>query len=150
MTATHTTKMIETIENKAQDIAEQWYKNVKINPKTPIFHNMPHDEAINLAVNFYNSYRKLFDTDKPYEEAHDLFTKFARKCVSKHIPLPQAVYSIILMRRHMWLFVEYQAVFETAVEQRYALESQSRMILMFDYAEYVVILAYDDLIKNKG
>jgi hypothetical protein len=150
MTATHTTKMIETIGNKAQDIAEQWYKNVKINPKTPIFHDMPHDEAIALAVNFYNSYRKLFDTDKPYEEAQDLFTKFARKCVSKHIPLPQAIYSMILMRRHMWLYVEYQAVFETAVEQRHALESQSRMILMFDYAEYVVILAYEDLIKNKS
>ncbi|MGA9108813.1 MAG: hypothetical protein ACLPSL_15355 [Smithella sp.] len=150
MTATHTTKMIETIGNKAHDIAEQWYKNVKINPKTPIFHNMPHDEAIGLAVNFYNSYRKLFDTDKPFEEAHDLFTKYAMKCVSKHIPLPQAIYSIILMRRHMWLFAEYQAVFETAVEQRHALESQSRMILMFDYAEYVVILAYDDLTGNKS
>ena len=45
MTATHTTKMIETIGNKAQDIAEQWYKNVKINPKTPIFHNMPHERG---------------------------------------------------------------------------------------------------------
>jgi hypothetical protein len=49
----------------------------------------------------------------------------------------------------MWLFAEYQAVFETAVEQRHALESQSRMILMFDYAEYVVILTYDDLIRNE-
>ena len=72
------------------------------------------------------------------------------RCFNKHIPLPQAIYSIILMRRHMWLFVEYQAVFETAVEQRHALESQSRMILMFDYAEYVVILAYEDLIRNKS
>ena len=52
MTTTHTTKMIETIEYKAQEIAEQWYKNVKINPKTPIFHKMPQDEAIDLALNF--------------------------------------------------------------------------------------------------
>ncbi len=149
MTATHTTKMIETIENKAQEIAEQWYKNVKIKPKTPIFHNMPQEQAIDLAVNFYSSYRKLFDTDKPFEEAHELFSKYAAKCYNKHIPLPQAIYSLILMRRHMWLFVEYQAVFETAVEQRHALESQSRMILMFDYAEYVVIQTYDDLIRNE-
>ena len=44
---------------------------------------------------------------------------------------------------------EYQAVFETAIEQRHALESQSHMILMFDYAEYVVILTYDDLIRSE-
>jgi hypothetical protein len=149
MTSTHTTKLIETIEYKAQEIAEQWYKNVKINPKTPIFHNMPQDEAIDLALRFYSNYRKLFDTDNPFEEAHVRFSKFGTDCYNKHIPLPQAIYSLILMRRHMWLFAEYQAVFETAVEQRHALESQSRMILMFDYAEYVVILTYDDLLRSE-
>ena len=141
--------MIETIEYKAPAIAEQWYKNVKINPKTPVFHKMPQSEAINLALIFYSNYRKLFDTDKPFEEARILFSKYAGDCYHKHIPLPQAIYSLILMRRHMWLFAEYQAIFETAVEQRHALESQSRMILMFDYAEYVVILTYDELIRNE-
>jgi hypothetical protein len=149
MATTHTTKLIETIEYKAREIAEQWYKNVKINPKTPIFHKMPQEEAMELALKFYSNYRKLFDTENPFEEAHVLFTKFAREFYDKRIPLPQAVYSIILMRRHMWLVAEYQAVFETAVEQRHALESQSRMILMFDYAEYVVILSYDDLIRGE-
>jgi len=149
MTTTQTAKMIETIEYKAQDIAEQWYKNVKINPKTPIFHKMPQNEAIDLALNFLSNYRKLFKTDKPFEEAYDLFSKYADNFYNKHIPLPQAIYSLILMRRHMWLFAEYQAVFETAVEQRHALESQSHMILMFDYAEYVVILTYDDLMRNE-
>ncbi|MBN1382268.1 MAG: hypothetical protein JXA41_11375 [Deltaproteobacteria bacterium] len=149
MTTSHTTKLIETIEYKAQAIAEQWYKNVKINPKTPIFHKMPENEAMELALTFYGNYRKLFDTDKPFEEAHILFSKYATDCYEKRIPLPQAIYALILMRRHMWLFAEYQAVFETAVEQRHALESQSRMILMFDYAEYVVILTYDELIRNE-
>ena len=30
-------------------------------------------------------------------------------CYNTHIPLPQAIYALILMRRHMWLFAEYQA-----------------------------------------
>ena len=49
----------------------------------------------------------------------------------------------------MWLFAEYQAMFETAVDQRHALESQSRMILMFDYAEFVIIDRYNDLIRKE-
>lgn len=149
MTTTHATKMIETIEYKAHEIAEQWYKNVKINPKTPVFHNMPEDEAMDMALNFYNNYRKLFSTDNPFEEAQVLFSKYAEHFYNKRIPLPQAVYSLILMRRHMWLVAEYEAVFETAVDQRHALENQSRMILMFDYAEYVVILTYDELMRNE-
>jgi hypothetical protein len=149
MTTTHATKMIETIEFKAQEIAEQWYKNVKINPKTPVFHNMPKDEAMNLALNFYSNYRKLFKTDNPYEEAQALFSRYAEQFYDRQIPLPQAIYSLILMRRHMWLVAEYEAVFETAVDQRHALENQSRMILMFAYAEYVIILTYDELMRNE-
>jgi hypothetical protein len=146
---THATKLIETIEYKAQAIAEQWYKNVKMNPKTPIFHAMPQNKAMELALNFYSNFRKLFETDKPFEEAHVLFSKYAEECYDERIPLPQALYSLILMRRHMWLFAEYQAVFESAIEQRHALESQSRMILMFDYAEYVVVATYDDLMRRE-
>jgi hypothetical protein len=146
---THVTKLIDTIEHKAQAIAEQWYKNVKMNPKTPVFHTMPQDKAMELALNFYSNFRKLFATDKPFEEAHVLFSKYATECYNERIPLPQAVYSLILMRRHMWLFAEYHAVFESAIEQRHALESQSRMILMFDYANYVVVAAYYELIRRE-
>jgi len=146
---THTTKLIDTIEYKAQAIAEQWYKNVKINPKTPVFHEMPQNKAMELALGFYSNFRKLFGTDNPFEEAHVLFSKYAKGCYDERIPLPQAVYALILMRRHMWLFAEYQAVFETAIEQRHALESQSRMILMFDYAQYVVVQTYDELIRTE-
>jgi len=149
MTTTHATKMIETIEYRAREIAEQWYKNVKINPKMPVFHDMPEDEAMDLALNFYTSYRKLFNTDNPFEEAQALFSKYAVHFYEKRIPLPQAIYSLILMRRHMWLVAEYEAVFETVVDQHHALENQSRMILMFDYAEYVVILTYDELMRNE-
>jgi len=145
----HAAKLIEIVEQNARAIAQQWYKNVKINPKTPVYHGMPEDRAMEQALSFYSSFLKLFATDKPFEDAYTLFTKYADASYRDRIPLPQAVYALILMRRHMWLFAEYQAIFETAVDQRHALESQSRMILMFDYAEFVVIDRYDELMRKE-
>jgi hypothetical protein len=145
----HATKLIEIVEQNARAIAQQWYKNVKINPKTPAYHTMREDTAMEQALSFYSSFLKLFATEKPFEDAYTLFTKYADNSYREHVPLPQAVYALILMRRHMWLYAEYQAVFETAVDQRHALESQSRMILMFDYAEFVVIDRYDELIRKE-
>jgi len=60
MTTTQTSKMIETIEYKAQDIAEQWYKNVKINPKTPIFHNMPQERGHRSGSEFPQQLQETF------------------------------------------------------------------------------------------
>ncbi len=146
----HATKLIETVEQNARAIAQQWYKNVKINPKTPVYHALPEEKAMDQALYFYSSFLKLFATDKPFEDAYTLFSKYADASYRERIPLPQAVYALILMRRHMWLFAEYQAIFETAVDQRHALESQSRMILMFDYAEFVVIDRYDELMRKEA
>jgi hypothetical protein len=65
------------------------------------------------------------------------------------IPLPQAIYALTLLRRHMWLYAEFQATFMTAVEHHHAAESLNRTILMFDYATYVIALKYDELLRKE-
>lgn len=145
----HATKLIEITEKHAEAIAQQWYNNVKMNPKTPVYHNMPEDKAVRHALNFYGNFRNLFFSDNPFDEANALFSKYAEERYREMIPLPQVIYALILMRRHMWLFAEYQATFITAVEMQHAAESLSRTILMFDYAMYVVISKYDEMFRRE-
>lgn len=145
----HATKLIEITENNAEIIAQQWYNNVKMNPRTPSYHSMPEEEAKKQALYFFNNFGKLFFTDKPFEEAQTLFSKYADNRYKQRIPLSEVIYALTLMRRHMWLFSSSQAVFMTAVEHHQASESQSRTILMFDYAIYIVVQKYDELLKNE-
>lgn len=144
----HATKLIELTEKNAETIARQWYSNVKMNPKTPAYHTIPENSAIRQALDFYKNFRSLFFTDNPFEEASDIFGKFAEERYRERIPLPQVIYALILMRRHLWLFAEYQATFVTAIEMQHAAESLSRTILMFDYAMYIVISKYDELLRK--
>lgn len=145
----HATKLIELTEKNAEAIARQWYSNVRMNPKTPAYHDMPENSAIRQALDFYKNFRNLFFTDNPFEEANTLFCKFAEERYRERIPLPQVIYALILMRRHLWLFAEYQATFITAIEMQHAAESLSRTILMFDYAIYIVISTYDGLLRKE-
>ncbi len=145
----HATRLIEITEQNAEAIARQWYNNVKTNPKTPAYHAMPESKALQQAMSFYANFGKLFLTDKPFEEAHTLFSKYAEERYREQIPLSETIYALILMRRHMWLFAEYQATFTTAVEHHHAAESLNRTILMFDYAIYVVVTTYDELVRRE-
>jgi hypothetical protein len=149
MMKSYATKLIEITEKHAEAIAQQWYNNIKMNPKTPFYHTMPEGKAIQQALNFYNRFGRLFLSDTPFEEAHTLFAKFAEDSYLARIPLPQIIYAITLMRRHMWLFAEFQATFTTAIEHRHATESLNRTILMFDYATYVIVLKYDELLRKE-
>ena len=39
-----------------------------------------------------------------------------RKTSAKEIPLEEAIYALIMMRRHLWLYADFQALFLTALD----------------------------------
>ena len=144
-----TTRLIEVTELHAKTIAKQWYNDVRKNPRTPAYHNMTEDRAIPQAIEFYSHFREVFMSDKPYEAAKRFFSKYAEDRYREGIPLHEAIYSLVMMRRHMWLFAEFQAIWTSAVDFQQASTALSRTILMFDYATYVITEKYQELIRHE-
>jgi hypothetical protein len=48
------------------------------------------------------------------------------------------------MRRHMWLYADFQAIFIDALEHHQAIDSIMRIMLMMDYAVYEITEYYLD------
>lgn len=142
-------KLIEVTEKHGDRIALQWLSDVRVNPKTPAYHNFSDEKALSHAAAFYKNFRGLFCTEKPYEAARRFFTKYADERYSEGIPLHEAIYALILMRRHIWLFADFQALFVSTLEHQQAAESLTRTILMFDYAMYVITERYEELMKRE-
>jgi hypothetical protein len=144
-----TTKLIEVTEFHAKTIAKQWFNDVRKNPKTPSYHNITEDRAIPQAIEFYSHFREVFMSDKPFEAAMRFFSKYAEDRYREGIPLNEAIYSLVMMRRHMWLYAEFQAVWTTAVDYQQSSAGLNRTILMFDYATYVITGKYQELIRHE-
>ena len=89
----------------------------------------------------------MFFNESPYEQAKEIFDKYAEERYKEGIPLHEALYALILMRRHMWLYAEFQSLFNIEIDHRQAVESLSRTILMFDYIMYVVARKFWKLMK---
>lgn len=142
-------KLIDVTEKNADKIAAQWFGDVRKNPRTPSYHKLAESRAIPMAVEFYQRFRELFDAEKPFEQANRMFGVYADDCFANAIPLQEAIYALTLMRRHMWLYAEFQAIFTTAIEQQQAVESINRTILLFDYAIYVITQRYQERMKGE-
>jgi hypothetical protein len=140
-------KLIELIELKAENIAKQWATDVMKHPRTPSYSSLPLDRVIERGVNFYRLFRQMSLADNSYEAAKTFSWKYAEQCHREKIPLQEAVYALILLRRHLWLYAEFQGTFVTALEMQQAVESLNRTILMFDYVAYQVIEKYQELIN---
>ena len=114
--------------------------------RTPSYHSLPKDMVIEQGIDFYRLFRRMSLAENPYEEAKTFSWKYAEDFYRKKIPLHEAIYALMLMRRNLWLYAEFQGTFVTALEKQQAVESLNRTILMFDYVSYQVIEKYQELI----
>jgi hypothetical protein len=91
----------------------------------------------------------MFTEEKVSENTLKYFRTYAQESFAMGIPMDEAVYALILLRRHIWLYAEFQTIFSAGIDQRQALDTLSRTILLFDYAAYEVTKEYQELIQKE-
>lgn len=145
-----TDKLLDLAEHRANEIAEHWYISISKNPKTPSYHSLPKEDCILQAVTFYKNLKRLYFSNNPQQEVSRLLeeTRFVEGIYAKGILLPEAVYAVIMIRRHLWLYAELQALFVTSADMYQAIESVNRTILLFDYAIYTVTRKYYEISRK--
>jgi hypothetical protein len=140
-------KLLDLMANSSESIAKQWAKEVVKNPKTPFYHDADDDKIIPQAVEFYQNLSRVYTDKDPFTSIQKFMGKFAEARFNEGVPLHEALYAIVLMRRHIWLYAEFQAIFITIIEQHQAMDSQTRTILMFDYIAYALTEKYVSLMN---
>lgn len=138
-------KMFNVLERHREEIAQQWCKAVRKNPRTLSFNNVPEEECFKRAVFFYKNMEPIYFSGKPYTELQDYFSGFAEATYGFNIPLHEALYGIIMMRRQMWLYTEFQAPFLNAMDHHQAVETINKTIRIFDHGIYAITRKYEEL-----
>lgn len=140
-------KLLDLMANSSEAIAKLWAKDVIKNSRTPYYHAKDEDKIIPQAADFYRKLSGVYTLKDPFPAIKNFMNRFAEDRFKEGVPLHETLYAVILMRRHIWLYAEFQAIFVTIIEQHQALDSQTRTILMFDYIAYALTEKYVSLMK---
>jgi hypothetical protein len=146
---TYAIKYVELAEQHAGRMAKRWAMDVQNNARTKKFKELDEDRIITHGVKFYHNFGKMFAEEKISESTLKYFRTYAQESYAMGIPMDEAVYALILLRRHIWLYAEFQTIFSAGIDQRQALDTLSRTILLFDYAAYEVTKEYQELMKKE-
>jgi len=142
-------RYVELAQSHAQEMAERWADDIQNNIKTTFYKKLDREKIVAKCVGFYHNFSRMFVDDKPSKDALEYFRTYARESHVMGVPMEQAVYALSLMRRHIWLYAEFQIIFSTAIDQEQAVDTLSRTILVFDYAAYEITKEYQDLISRE-
>jgi hypothetical protein len=146
---TYAIKYVELAEKHAGRMAKRWAMDVQNNTRTKKFKELDEERIVDLGVKFYRNFSKMFAEEKISEASLKYFRNYAQESFALKIPMDEAVYALILLRIHIWLYAEFQTIFSSGIDQRQALDTLSRTILIFDYAAYEVTKEYQDLMRKE-
>jgi hypothetical protein len=143
-------RLMDLCSQHAEQISEQWLKSILKNSRTPSFSCNPKESCLRHAAFLYKNLRRMYFSDNPYQEVLSVLdaTGYAEELYSRRIPLDEAVYALILMRRYVWLYAETSDLFNTTSDMYLVLQSSNRILLLFDYAVYIVIDKYENMSKK--
>ncbi|MDD5095289.1 MAG: hypothetical protein PHV74_13065 [Dehalococcoidia bacterium] len=140
-------RLMDLCEKHAHKIADQWYKSLSTNERTPSFAALSKEACVHHAVLFYKNLERMYFSKNPYDEvAHVLdIAGFAEYVHAKGVPLSEAIYALVLIRRHIWLYAESQALFTSPEDTYQALQSTNRVLLLSDFAVHFVAKRYEEM-----
>lgn len=136
--------LVELIEKNVDKLTGQWLKDVKENIHTPFHHSFAEDLLYERAFNIYKNLGRWLSAQTPREEIVKYYKKYGEERCREGFPLAELIYSFILFRRHLWLFILHEGFFASAYELLRALELNNRVILFFDRALHSMALGYEE------
>lgn len=141
-------KLIDLCDRHADEIAENWYNSLSTNPRTTSYKLMTRAGALRHANSIYKNLGKMYQADNCYQAVEQVLDVggFAEDFFARGVPLEEVIYALVLMRRHIWLHAETQALYEMALNDMLeAVTNINRVLLIFDYASYIVALRYREI-----
>lgn len=137
-------RLMQLSANNSNQIAEQWYKALCTNSKTEAYLSMHKEACIRHAEFIYKNLENIYFAEKPESAASHLLDVdgFVEDHYARNIPVEQVIYSLILLRRNMWLYAESQALYDGVNDLMQMAENINRVVLVFDYLIFWVARKY--------
>jgi hypothetical protein len=142
-------KFVELIEKNADSIAKEWLKDVTHNAYTPTYHTFDPDRLYERAFSMYKWLGEWLSIQTGKEKTAEYYKKYGKDRFLEGFPLQELIYSFILFRRHLWLFILHAGFLDTAYELLRGMELNNRVILFFDRALYNMVLGYQEASQRK-
>ena len=136
-------KLVKLIEENAEELTQEFLKDVQTNPKTKSYHDVSIEEIHNRTYDVYNNLSDWL-IDKTEKDVEEKYMALGRKRQSERTPLSQVIYAISLTKSHLISYAKRYGLADTALEFYQELELFHLVSQFYDRAIYYTIYGYEE------
>ena len=143
-----TNRFVELVEGNHQEITELFMNDLLRNPDTFAYRNLDRQMVYESANSIYRDISKWIVKDFPKEEIAQTFRQLGRERHKQGIPFSQVHRALVLLKRHLWVFV-LKKIEEDLHVYVQALDLNNRVVLYFDRASFFMLQGYEEMLKKR-
>jgi hypothetical protein len=135
-------RLVRMIEDHAEQLTRGLVHQLKTHKQTPHYLDLPEYELHNRV---YDVYRNLGEwlTYKSDETIRLSYVELGKRRFAEKIPLSEVVYALILTKRHVWEYIQYAGLLDSAIELYQEQELRRLLAQFFDNAVYSAVCGYE-------
>ena len=141
-------KMVAMIKDNAEELTKRLCKDLLSREETKSYRKLNKDLVCDRVFDVYSRLDSWLVRDKTKGEVRTHYTKLGEKRFNEEIPLHEVVMALMLIKRHLWLFVLEKHFFDSSYEFQQALEFNNRVVLFFDRAIYFTTMGYEHALRK--
>ena len=144
------TKLVKIIEKNSSTIAERWVDDVTTLQYTRSYWNVPREELQERAESICDRIGYFLGRRLPRERLASFYKRLGQTRREQGYGVEEVVMALMLLKRHIWLYIVQEGFLTTNLELYQALELNNRVVLYFDRAIYYVTQAYSEEDEKEG
>lgn len=142
--------LLQLIEDNADELTKRMCKDLVSRAETKGYRILSDDKLYERVHDVYSKLGSWLGTDKHTTgEVKKIYTELGKKRYREGIPLHEVVLAFMLIKRHLWLYVQEQQFFDSSYELHQALELNNKVVLFFDRVIYLVTMGYEEELRKE-
>lgn len=137
-------KIMEILKSDAEQLSRRVVNDLLERGETEYHKKYSEDLIYERVYDVYSTLSYWLDRARPKEEIYRHFREIGKKRFDDGIPLHEVIMFLMLIKRHLWLYLLEKHFFESSYELMKSLEMNNRVVLFFDRAILAASMGYEE------
>ncbi|HOC45872.1 MAG: NUDIX hydrolase [Syntrophorhabdaceae bacterium] len=135
-------ELARAVEENSAKIVELWLDDITTNPSTRSYRSVDRAELRERAMVIMGQFHAWLRKEKSESEFTLFYRSLGKERKEGNVPLEEAISSLSLLKKHVWMFTYSFGVWEKAVDIYRMFELGERLVYFFDRAAYHTAVGY--------
>lgn len=142
-----TKKLVTLIENNTETLTKRAMEDLKKHPGTKSYRSLTDAQLYGRVAQVYGEFDKWMLNQIKKEDIKKTFLAVGKRRREEGFELSEVVQALIIIRRHIWLLVDGENFFDTALDLHMAIDLINHTLIFFDRAIYFTAVGFETGLK---